>query len=392
MSDQLKKFATPLLFTGDGRILKNAVITTDSFGNIQTIDENVSTIEGDVQKIDGAITPGHINTHCHLELSHMKGKVDTGTQLLPFLKAVVSYRNIDQEQIYQAIEAADAEMYENGIVAVGDISNKADTAPAKKESKIRYYTFVEMFDFLQDGLATKTFDQYMEVYEAHSGFKSVAPHAPYTVSRSLFEKINGVNHPGSTVSIHNQETPHENALFLNGTGGFMEFFTGFGFDMSAFQPTGKTAIHYALENMRHDTRILMVHNTTSITEDIDAAHRLNKDVFWASCPNANLYIENRLPDYTQFLSAGAKMTLGTDSLTSNWQLSIAEEMFTVAKYCSYVSVSDLVIWATSNGARALGFNDLGVIAVGKKPGLVQMNISEIGGQLKIISGNSKRII
>ena len=373
-------------------MLKDAVIITDSIGNILAIEENVSTLAGDVQKIDGAITPGHINTHCHLELSHMKGKVDTGTQLLPFLKAVVSFRDIDQEQIHQAIEAADAEMYQNGIVAVGDISNKADTAPTKKNSSIRYYTFVEMFDFLQDGLAAKTFDQYMDVYEAHSGYKSVAPHAPYTVSRSLFQKINGVNTPGSTVSIHNQETPHENALFVHGTGGFMEFFTGFGFDMSAFRPTGKTAIHYALENMRHDTRILMVHNTTSTAEDIDAAHHLNQEVFWASCPNANLYIENRLPDYTQFLSAGAKMTLGTDSLTSNWQLSIAEEMFTISKYCSYVAAAELITWATANGAKALGFDDLGVIAVGKKPGLVQMDISEISGQLKINSGISKRII
>lgn len=373
-------------------MIKNAIITTDTSGKILQIQENATSIEGDVQKIEGAVTPGHINTHCHLELSHMKGKVDTGTQLLPFLKAVVSFRDIDQQQIYQAIETADDEMYQNGIVAVGDISNKADTAATKGKSHIRYYTFVEMFDFLQDGLAHKTFDQYMEVYEAHSGFKSVAPHAPYTVSRSLFKKINGVNHPGSTVSIHNQETPHENALFLNGNGGFMDFFTGFGFDMSAFQPTGTTAIHYALENMRHDTRILLVHNTTSTKEDIDAAHAVNQDVFWASCPNANLYIENRLPDYAQFLSTGAKMTLGTDSLTSNWQLSIAEEMFTVAKYCSYISVTELVTWATSNGARALGFNDLGLIAVGKMPGLVQMDICEINGQLKIASGNSRRII
>src|SRR5688572_30423571 len=98
----------------------------------------------------GIILPGFINAHCHLELSHLKGKVDTGTGLLPFIFQVVKFRDIDEHEIHDAIVKADMEMWNGGIQAVGDICNKPDTFAKKQTSKIRYYSFVEMFDFLQE--------------------------------------------------------------------------------------------------------------------------------------------------------------------------------------------------------------------------------------------------
>ena len=393
MTDSVKKFSAPLIFNGKGEVLREKVIVTDHEGRILAIDELSKHDESSLVKITGAITPGHINAHCHLELSHMRGKVDTGTTLLPFLKAVVSFRDVDQSLIMEAIEKGDLEMHGNGIVAVGDISNKADTALVKSKSKIQYYTFVEMFDFLQPSMAEQTFQRYLEVYEQHGSKKSIAPHAPYTVSEKLFKLINEANEAGGTVSIHNQETPLENELFLSGSGGFYDFFSGFGFDMSHFTPSGETAIHYALKNMRHDTNILMVHNTTTTKADIEAAHLKNNNIFWVSCPNANLYIENKLPDYQTFIDTKAAVCLGTDSLTSNWQLSIAEEMYTISKYCSFIPINTLVTWACSNGAKALGYQqELGVIEIGKKPGLVSMDIIDVGDSQKILSPRATRII
>ena len=154
-------------------------------------------IPASVEKHKGVLTPGFINTHCHLELSHMKGKVNTGTTLIPFITNVVKFRDVPQEEINDAIEKGDQEMYDAGIVAVGDISNKADTAPVKKKSAIQYYTFVEMFDFLQDAWAEQEFEKYIEVFKAQANGngnrKSVVPHAPYTVSKKLFQLINQVN-------------------------------------------------------------------------------------------------------------------------------------------------------------------------------------------------------
>ena len=127
--------------------------------------------------------------------------------------------------------------------------------------------------------------------------------------------------------------------------------------------------------MNPSVRTLFVHNTLTSKADIEAAHQWSPNVYWATCPNANLYIENRLPNYQNFLDTNARMTIGTDSLTSNWQLSIIEEMKTIQRFQSYVPLDTLLKWATLNGAEALGFADtLGSLEVGKTPSLVLLTI------------------
>lgn len=371
----VQKFSADYIFTEDGKLTAGKVIVTNGFGDILSIDNTVDHDGSSVHFFNGFIVPGFVNTHCHLELSHMKGKVDTGTGLLPFLKNVVSFRDINQDIIDQAIKDADEEMYLNGIVAVGDISNKTDTSDTKSKSRIDYYTFIEMFDFLQTSMTNSTIQQYKSVMlgqsKDRSNKKSYVPHAPYTVSPDLFKFINENNPSGQTVSVHNQETIDENELFETGSGGFVDFYKDFGFSLDHFKNVGKSSIHYILDNLKPEFKTIFVHNTMTTIEDIYSAHSWNQQCYWATCPNANLYIENRLPDYKVFTNSKAKVTIGTDSLTSNWQLSIWEEIKTIRKYQSYLPLETLLTWATINGAEALGYEDrLGSITLGKRPGLV----------------------
>ncbi len=375
----MRKITADLILPVTSAPLADAVLIVSDEGKILRIEEKKDHNSSGIEAYSGVIVPGFVNTHCHLELSHMLGKVGTGTGLLEFIRNVVSFREVPMPEIEAAIIKADQEMWENGIVAVGDISNKLDTAAQKTNSPIRYYTFVEMFDFRQEHLAEATFQQYIEVFQGQSNEggnqKSCVPHAPYSVSRALFQKIKEANNAPVTVSIHNQETPHEDALFLSGESGFVELFGAFGMDMSGLTPSGKTAIHFAIENMDPAQRNLFVHNTLTSAADIQAAQAWSDKVYWATCANANLYIENRLPNYQTFIDNDARMTIGTDSLTSNWQLSVLEEMKTIARYQSGVPFDTLLRWATINGAEALGFEkDLGSLEVGKKPGLNLLNM------------------
>lgn len=378
----MRQITADIVFPISAPPVKNGVITIDSNGKILNIDQRENHESSNLETYEGIIVPGFVNTHCHLELSHMKSVAPTGTGLLPFLKTVVNFRDVSEDQIMTAIKAGDLEMQQEGIVAVGDISNKTDTVATKSKSPIRYYTFVEMFDFMQNDWADKTFDDYYKVFEEQSNGngnrKSCVPHAPYTVSQKLFSKLKKETDKGMTISIHNQETPHEDAFFLNKTGDFLKFYETFQISIDDFKPSGKTAIHYALENMNPSCRTLFVHNTMTGSEDIQKAHDWGgKNVFWATCANANLYIENRMPDYQKFIDNDAQMTIGTDSLTSNWQLSIIDEMRTISKFQSYIPFETLLKWATLNGAKALGFEeDLGSIEVGKTPGLNLLNMNE----------------
>lgn len=324
------------------------------------------------------LIPGFVNAHCHLELSHLRGRVATGTTLLPFLVGVVSLREVEQAEIDAAIQEQDAAMWADGIQAVGDICNKLDTATVKASSPIHYHSFVEMFDFLQPERAAATFEQYEPVYAGQpsgaGNAKTAVPHAPYTVSDPLYARINALNQGRGTVSIHNQETAEETRLFADGGGAFPEFFAGFGAGLDHFDPPGHSSLRWALARMDPRCRTLLVHNTMTQPEDIRLAQKWAQNgLYWATCPNANLYIENRLPNYQKFLDAEAKVCVGTDSLTSNWQLSVLEELRTISKYQSYVSFSTLLRWATLNGAEALGFDaELGSLESGKKPGLLAL--------------------
>ena len=360
--------------------IKNGVVAVEADGTIAAVldpaSPTYSAPASAPEKHAGILIPGFINTHCHLELSHLVGKSQTGKTLLPFLVDVVTMRASDPAEIAAAIARWDAYMWEQGIQAVGDISNALDTAAVKDRSPIRYYTFVEMFDFLQAERAQASYEGYKAVYDGQStaggNRKSAVPHAPYTVSDPLYGLINATNTGGETVSIHSEETPAEEELFRDGTGPFHPFFAGFGASIADFQPTGKSSIHHAISRMDPTKRTLFVHNTLTDAEGIRAASEWGQNgVYFATCPNANLYIENRLPRYDVFLAEGAKVTIGTDSLTSNWQLSVLEELRTISRYQSYVPFADLLRWATINGAEALQFDDeLGSLETGKKPGVL----------------------
>lgn len=369
-----RKISAEKIHTVSGEILEDTVIVLDQKNRIIALDNYEEHDLSSVERYDGEIIPGLINAHCHLELSHLKGAANTGTGLLPFLNAVVSLRDYPEEEILQAIVDGDREMQNDGIVAVGDICNKLDTAATKENSPIKYYSFVEMFDFMQDALTDKTYEDYMKVYQGQSdkngNKKSCVPHAPYTVSEKLFAQLKTQSKPEQTISIHNQETPHEDALFNSKTGGFLDFYKGFNFSLDHFNATKKNSIFYAMENMNPEAKTLFVHNTLTSKADIEAAHKWSNKVYWATCANANLYIENRLPDYQVFLDTNAKMTIGTDSLTSNWKLSVLDEMKTILKYKSYLNFETVLKWATLNGAEALGYEDqLGSIEIGKAPGI-----------------------
>ena len=90
------KYYAPLLFLGDGKCYHNAVVICDETGQILSIDQVADHDPTSINNMEGALMPGMVNAHCHLELSHMKGLVDTGTTLLPFLKSVVQFRDFPE--------------------------------------------------------------------------------------------------------------------------------------------------------------------------------------------------------------------------------------------------------------------------------------------------------
>ncbi|MGQ7853101.1 amidohydrolase family protein [Pedobacter sp. WC2501] len=387
----LKYFSADLIFPVSTPPIKNGVVVVNSDGEIKEVltREDTENLDLDIVKYKGAIVPGFINTHCHLELSHMLNQIPEQTGLVEFVQHIIKSRQGDIAEIKQAMYAADQEMFENGIVAVGDISNQISSKEVKEKSKIHYHTFIEAMGFNPDR-AIAIMDNVKRIKQDFKPLTtSIVPHAPYSVSSELFKLIKEEAEKDNTfISVHNQETDNENAFFENKTGGFLDLYEFLGLDITFFEPTRKTSLQSWLPYINAQ-KTLLVHNTVSSKADIAFAKEHHNNLYWCLCPQANLYIENALPDVDLLMDENLKITLGTDSLASNHQLNILSEMLTLQK-CKQVTFEKLLSWATINGAEFLELDQqIGTIEVGKKPGL---NLIQLSADFKIESDKVKRLI
>ena len=328
---------------------------------------------------EGVLCPGFVNAHCHLELSHMKGLIPEQTGLIPFLQQVMKTRGgFTPEQLQSARHEAYTTMLENGIVAVGDIANTTDTLDLRALGQLHVRTFVESIGF--SATPQKQFTYAQQVHDAFAAQQgansrlgqSIVPHAPYSVSDVLFRLIDK-HQPDSIISIHNQESPAEDEYYLLKLGGVQTLLHSLGINDDFFLPSGKSSLQTYLQWLSAEHGFIFVHNTYTKPADIEAVQTLLPEAYWCFCPNANLYIEGRLPNIPMFLQHGVKACVGTDSLASNHQLDILAELVTINKSYPAIGWEALLQWASYNGACALRMQDIvGSIAQGLKPGILQL--------------------
>jgi len=370
----MKSFKADYVYPVCADPIKNGIVTVDEFGRITAvIDPGLLTApySAPVEQVSGVICPGFVNTHCHLELSHLKGKVTKRTGLVNFIIDIQKTRGADSSQVMDAARKADQEMRENGIVAVGDISNTDSTIAIKKTSKLYYHSFIETFGFLPDR-ATEVFETAVSLLNQFKPLPcSITPHAPYSVSKELFKLLHKYSDTGhNLLSMHNQECEDENKFYRYKLGNFNDLYAHFGLDITYFKPQARNSLQSVLPLLSNKQEILLVHNTCTNLKDIYFIKRFDRKIHFCFCPNANLYIEGMLPKIELFVGQGYNITLGTDSLASNDKLCILNEMRTIQAKFPAISTQQLIQWGTLNGAKYLGIDDeKGSIEPGKTPGL-----------------------
>lgn len=315
----------------------------------------------------------------------MKGIIPEKTGMVDFLIRVIQQRNFDSAAIKQGIANAESSMLQNGIVAVGDICNTADTLDVKKAGRLHYHNFIEAIGFSEATApqrfeaALAVYDQFARLYRMPAESNSIVPHAPYSVSPRLFQLITRFagNH---LLTIHNQESEAENEFVEKGTGDFHRLFKALNIDISGYKPHAQRSLQSYFSHFLPNQRVIVVHNAHTNKEDLEFIVHCSRQgagptaLFFCLCPNANEYIGNPLPDINLLREYQAPITIGTDSLASNRQLSILAELNTLHRHYPHIVLSELLTWATINGARALELDNLlGSFEPGKQPGVLVLD-------------------
>lgn len=353
--------------------IKNGILVVENDGTILEVLDQFDDIPKDkIEHFEGILCPGFINSHCHLELSHLKGQIKEHTHIYGFVEELQSKRAASEDFLQEAIIMADAEMKMNGIVAVGDISNDSTTFQQKSKSNIFYHTFVELFGFNPEA-ACHNFNRALDLKKELEEMKlsaSIVPHSPYSVSEKLFGLIRENHLESLPICIHNQENNEENTFYEEGVGKIAQMLQGFGLSLDLWEAKNQSSLVSYLKLLPNSAKSMLVHNTFTTEEDIDFAIKNHQNLYWCFCPRANQYIEDTLPNFKLFTSKNLKCTIGTDSLASNYGLSILEEIKTISYADASISLQELLKWSTLNGAEFLNISKtFGSFEKGKKPGV-----------------------
>jgi cytosine/adenosine deaminase-related metal-dependent hydrolase len=364
----MRKITADILFPMNQSPINNGVLVLNDAGAIEAILPSADGLTG-VEVLEGYLAPGFINSHCHLELSHLHNVLPEHTGIVDFILGVQTKRNsFSEQEIIAAALKADAQMQAQGIVAVGDIANSTFSFATKKDSPILYHTFFEVIGFNRERAEQIISDALQMQAAASLSNSSITPHAPYSVSSKLMELINGLPN-NQTISIHNQESAAENIFMQTASGDFTRLYEKFGIDISHFK-AGFDSSLAAYIRLFQSKKMGLVHNTFMSPSDMELAKNSGNEIYYVICANANLFIENKLPDIAFLQAAGANICLGTDSLASNHSLSMLSEINTIRAANPQIPLAELLQWATLNGAAFLGLEQqFGAFKIGTKPGI-----------------------
>ncbi len=316
-----------------------------------------------VEFYSGILCAGFVNTHSHIELSYLRGSITEGEGFAAFAESIGKVRGtFSEEERLRAIEEADKTMWQEGIDAVGDVVNGTTSFSAKATSLIYYHNFVEVF-----GLRECNLERQREVLKYPNS--SLSPHSTYSVPDAPFREVcrSDTDKP---LSIHFLESNDESMLYSD-SGALHEWYKSVGFECDFLHYGSPTK--RIIASIPKDRSVLFVHNCALSNNDIDVImDHFSAPVYWVLCPRSNAYISNIIPQNVELLRSFGRninICIGTDSLASNWSLSIIEEL---KMFCG-VPLDELLQWATINGAKALGIADkYGSIEVGKRSGIVNI--------------------
>lgn len=372
----MKRYAAKYLYTLETeQPIVNGFVEVEDDGTI--IRTGVCDPGSEAAFLDGAICPGFVNAHCHSELSYMKGLFRKGTGMAGFIDQINELRDTQSPAQKEAAlrEAFDC-LWDQGVVAMADIANCADSFGLKSRHPMYTRSFLEVFgtETRDCGAVMASVKKLKAEADSYGIDAAPTPHACYTMSPELLSAASAEGLRSGFLSYHSEESDEEEQMIRFGSGPMWENRRAAG--MSVPPVTGRSSLEYFLDRLRAAVpvpvqgNVLLVHECCLDAEGVAAAKAVLAHPYIAVCPLSNIFIHNSLPPIPLMRESGIPICVGTDSLSSNDSLCIVDELYCIQKAFPEVPLGELLTWACRNGASFLGKGDVfGTIEAGKRPGL-----------------------
>jgi cytosine/adenosine deaminase-related metal-dependent hydrolase len=373
------------------------------------------------RRAGGALLPGLVNAHTHLELAALAGEaggpVPGGRGLVDWTGALMALRRQRLETsrpapASMAAAASDATTAAAttaaraaralGTAAIGDVGNGIAGWLALRALGFRGLFFHELVgtrerttgDALADAAAERERAETLSTGDTGCQTPAVpipavqilavpAPHAPYSVGPDLMRRIfAAAARAGLPTSIHLAEDPAELELLEHGSGPWVPILHALGVPMGERTPhLGATAYLERLGAFASGgPPPLLVHMVHAGPADLARTRAANATV--VLCPRSNLHIGGRLPPVPAMHAAGARLALGTDSLASTPDLSLWRELALLSTHFPDVPPAVWLRAATLGGAQALAPGArvpgaLGALVPDTRPGVLDVELDPV---------------
>ncbi|OFW09786.1 MAG: hypothetical protein A3H96_16710 [Acidobacteria bacterium RIFCSPLOWO2_02_FULL_67_36] len=324
---------------------------------------------------EAAILPGLVNAHTHLELSWMRSQVPPDASMPAWAARLMALRRSVSAEPPEPIVEAVHELRAAGTSLVGDVTNTLAAYEPLLDSDLSGAIFRELLGFsgAQPERAVADAVAQLDALTKVAWLRpSIVPHAPYSVSPSLFRAITAVA-GGRPVSVHLGESQDELRLLRDGTGAWRELLGRLGVWDDAWQPPGCGPVEYLERLGLVGGHLLAVHATHLSAQEIARLAAANATI--VTCPRSNRWTGAGTPPIERFYASGARVAIGTDSLASVENLNLFAEMAEVHRLAPGVPARTLLESATIQGSVALGFDgEFGTIAPGKRADLIAVSV------------------
>ena len=355
---------------------RDAVVDVDDTGRIAHVGpaDGAPPTDAPTTRLPGLLMPGLVNTHAHTPLSVLRG-MGGDLPLLRWLTEVVwpAEAKLDGADVRAGMLAGAAEMLRGGVTtstemyfqtehvvdAVLEIGSRVVLTPGiiTAPGMERLGTWQQMRDATSrwidaDGL------RFGPGERVELGY---GPHAAYTLpTEAIVTTAECAKERGALLHIHVAEAPGEDDAVR----------AEFGSVPAMLEATGSLG-----------GRVLAAHAIQ--LSDADIAILARHDVAVAHCPGSNAKLAAGVARVAELRAAGIRMGLGTDSPASNDDLDLWEEQRLASLFArqraadaTALTAAGVLALATREGARALGRDDLGVLAPGAWADVVHVAVDD----------------